>query len=80
MKAGLKPLSVARARLLEKQTGKGIGELAILGMVKNASPQQRTANAKLIRDTLRLTRVFDSCLNGSLNATTTHRGRRRATA
>jgi hypothetical protein len=79
MKAGLKPLSTARARLLEEHTGRTIGELALLGIVKNASPKQRAANAKLIRDTMRLNQIFDSSLNGS-PAVSTHRGQRRAIA
>jgi hypothetical protein len=76
MKAGLKPLSNACARLIEGDTGKGLGELALLGVVANASPEERAANAELIRDTLQLERSLDAALNGSPKP----RSRRKATA
>jgi hypothetical protein len=58
MFGGSKRLTLSQIGLIEKATGRGVGELAVLGMSANASPQQRKANSELISSTLSLMAVF----------------------
>src|SRR5438552_3609372 len=51
---GIEDLTVRQATLLERATGRSIGELAILGIEREMSPGKRARHAGLIRDTLEM--------------------------
>ncbi len=53
-------LSPKLAGKLEGETGKSIGELALLGIQADATPQQRKQHRALIRETMELMMAFDS--------------------
>ena len=53
-------LSTRLAETLEEQTGKTIGELALLGIKADATPIQQKHHRKLVRETMELMTAFDS--------------------
>jgi hypothetical protein len=53
-------LPVKQAEALAEQTGKTIGELALLGIEADASPEQQKRHRALIRETMELMAAFDS--------------------
>jgi DNA-binding transcriptional regulator YdaS (Cro superfamily) len=51
---GLENLGARHARRLENETGRSVGELAVLGIAQDATPAQRARYKVLIRETLEL--------------------------
>lgn len=54
------PLSESEALLIERQTGKSIGELAVMGLESARDANQSDEDVDLIRDTIELMRAFDA--------------------
>jgi hypothetical protein len=53
-------LSPNQAELLERQTGRSISDLALLGIEVAASPEQRERQRDLLRSTMELMAAFNS--------------------
>ena len=53
-------LRVGQAEEIERQTGRSISELAMLGIGADASTTQRKAHRELLRETMELLATFDS--------------------
>jgi hypothetical protein len=58
LRSGAAKLNAREARAIELETGRSIGELALLGMELRVTPEKRAANKGLLRDTLKLMKMY----------------------
>ena len=58
LRSGASKLNLREARAIEVETGRSIGELALLGIEQGATPEKRAENKALLRDTMKLMRMY----------------------